>query len=321
MTSLWVTETLIGHSCLSRVVYDEGYIYYGTWKSESLPGLFLCFSALDDSTDMTKEEKSPIWKVEHAGGFYWSEANVDGGYVLFGSEDGKSGYLDPSEGADIFSCMKGADFVASQKTNSLSPVLDQEEILGDIRSGVVYDPQTDAYYFTSRAGALYKKKLKADGTFDNLTGSAESLQLGGATTGTPTIHQGKIYLGIQGPTPFGDTGHAIVIIDSESMTKEDSAPTPGFVQSEMILTQGMEEDGTLYLYMTYNQLPGGIYVMEIGDQGGRKAIRTTGAGHYFNPPKTMQNYGISTLEVDEGGNLYYKNDSCNVMSIKKAIFI
>jgi hypothetical protein len=321
MTSLWVTEKLTGYSCLSRVVYDEGYIYYGTWKSESLPGLFLCFAATDDNPTLTTEKKEPTWKVEHAGGFYWSEANVDGDYVLFGSEDGKSGYLDPSVGAHIFSCMKGADFVATQKTNSASPVLDQEEILGDIRSGVVYDALTDAYYFTSRAGALYKKKLNTNGTFNNLTGLSESIQLGGATTGTPTIYQGKIYLGIQGPTPFGDTGHGIIIIDSESMTEEDRAPTPGFVQSEMVLTKGMEKGGTLYLYMTYNQLPGGIYVMEIGEEAGKKVILASGSGDYFNPPKTMENYGISTLEEDEDGNLYYKNDSCNVMSIKKAIFI
>lgn len=82
----------------------------------------------------------------------------------------------------------------------------------------------------------------------------------------------------------------------------------------------MEEGGTLYLYMTYNQLPGGIYVMEIGNQAGKKVIHKAGSGHYFNPPKAMQNYGISTLEEDEDGNLYYKNDSCNVMSIKKTIF-
>jgi hypothetical protein len=104
-----------------------------------------------------------------------------------------------------------------------------------------------------------------------LTGLSESIQLGGVTTGTPTIHQGKIYLGIQGPTPFGDTGHAIIIIDSESMTEEDRAPTPGFVQSEMVLTNSMEKGGTLYLYMTYNQLPGGIYVMEIGEDAGKKS--------------------------------------------------
>jgi hypothetical protein len=73
--------------------------------------------------------------------------------------------------------------------------------------------------------------------------------------------------------------------------------------------------------MTYNQLPGGIYVMEIGEEAGKKVILASGSGDYFNPPKTMENYGISTLEEDEDGNLYYKNDSCNVMSIKKAIFI
>jgi outer membrane protein assembly factor BamB len=321
MTSLWVTESLIGQSCLSRVVYDEGYIYYGTWKSETLPGLFLCYNATDDNPYTPTESKPPTWKVEHAGGFYWSEANVEGNYVLFGSEDGNSGSLVLSPGADIFSCQKGRDFSEERKPLGASPVIDQETILSDVRSGVVYDGTTDAYYFTSRAGTLYKKELNSDGTFISLADSLQSVELGGGTTGTPTVNQGKIYLGIQGPTLFGDTGHAIKIIDGKSMTLDDSGPTPGFVQSEMVLMKSMEEGGTLYLYMAYNQLPGGIYVMEIGDQAGKKVIRATGSGNYFNPPKTMQNYGISTLEEDKQGNLYYKNDSCNVMAIKKAIFI
>lgn len=321
MKSLWVTESMLGHSCLSRVVYDQGYIYFGTWKSESTPGMFLCVSTQDDNPDNEVEIKTPIWQVEHQGGFYWSEANVQGRYVLFGSEDGKSGYLAPSASADIYSCLKGGDYIEQRKELGASPVVDQESILGDIRSGVVFDSVTEAYYFTSRMGTLYRKQLNPDGTFNLVNGYPQSVQLGGVTTGTPTVHLGKIYLGIQGPTPFGDAGHGIKIIDADTMAIEASGPTPGFVQSEMVLSQSMEKGGTLYLYMTYNQLPGGIYVMKIGDKAGKKTIIDTESGHYFTPPKAMQNYGISTLEEDEEGNLYYKNDSCYVMSIKKAIFI
>ncbi len=320
MTSLWITEKRIGYSCLSRVAYDEGYIYYGTWKSDTLPGMFLCYSAKDVNPGLPTEDKTPTWKVEHAGGFYWSEASVDGSYVLFGSEDGSSGQSVATTRAEIYSCLKGEDYLKKQSASGDSPVIDQEPIRGDIRSGVVYDAITNAYYFTSSSGTLYKKRLNPNGTFNHVEGTPESIELGGATTGTPTLSQGKIYLGIQGPSKFGDTGHAVKIIDGDSMAEEASAPTPGFVQSEMFLTQSMEEGGTLYLYMTYNQLPGGIYVMEIGDQAGKKVILSTGSNHYFTPPKAMQNYGISTLDVDEAGTLYYKNDSCNVMSIKKAIF-
>lgn len=321
MTSLWVTETLAGYSCLSRVVYDDGYLYYGTWKSEVLPGSFFCFAATDDNPNMSTETKAPIWQVKHAGGFYWSEASVAGDYVLFGSEDGSSGYLAPTASAHFFSCLKGGAFLEAGKSSGSSPIVDQQSILGDIRSGVVYDTKTDAYYFTTRVGTLYKRKLNPDGTFQAGEGLPLSVELGGVTTGTPIVDRGKIYLGIQGPTPFGDTGHAIKIIDGNTMTEEDSSPTPGFVQSEMILLPSMDARGTLYLYMTYNQLPGGLYVMEIGEQDGQKVIRQSSAGDYFTPPTSMENYGISTLEVDEEGNLYYKNDSCNVMAIKKAVFI
>jgi outer membrane protein assembly factor BamB len=320
MTSLWVTEKRIGYSCLSRVVYDQGYIYYGTWKSETLPGSFLCYSAIDENPDMKTENKTPTWKVEHAGGFYWSEACVEGRYVLFGSEDGNSGSINATASAEIYSCLKGEAFSKKRKPLGASPVIDQESIPGDIRSGVVYDTTTEAYFFTASSGTLYKKMLNPDGTFKNLERMPQTFELGGATTGTPTLSQGKIYLGIQGPSKFGDVGHAIKIIDAKTMTEDDSCPTPGFVQSEMVLLQSSKAEEVLYLYMTYNQLPGGLYGMEIREQDGKKIINKTGSGDYFIPPKAMQNYGISTLAVDSEGTLYYKNDSCNVMSIKKAIF-
>lgn len=320
MTSLWVTDTLTGQSCLARVTYDEGFIYYGTWKSEILPGMFLCYATTDDDPAATTESKTPIWQVSQKGGFYWSEASADGNYILFGSEDGNSGTIATTMDARIYSCLKGQDFINNNKTLKDSPIIDQVPIRGDVRSGVAYDDKTKAYYLTTAAGTLYKEKLNSDGTFKVLDGFPQSLELGGATTGTPTLDQGKIYLGIQGPLKFGDAGHAIKIIDGETMTVEDSCPTPGFVQAEMALVRSHKDVSTQYLYMTYNQLPGGIYVMEIHEQAGKKVIDRSGTGNYFTPPKNMQNYGISTLDVDEEGTLYYKNDSCNVMSIIKSVY-
>jgi hypothetical protein len=131
------------------------------------------------------------------------------------------------------------------------------------------------------------------------------------------VYKGKIYVGIQGASPFGTTGHMIKIIDGQTMSLDDSGTTPGFVQSEMVLSTAKEGAGTLYLYMTYNQLPGGLYMMEITqDTKGKKAINTAKSGNLFVPPASMQNYGISTLEVDSAGTLYYKNDSCTLMAVK-----
>lgn len=321
MTSLWVTEMLTGQSCLSRVVYDEGYIYYGTWKSEISPGMFLCFSTEDQIATNPSEIKKPVWRVEHNGGFYWSEACTDGEVVLFGSEDGAGGQLETEKEAYLFSCLKGATYVSAKKAADDSPIVDQEPIRGDVRSGIVFDSATNAYYFTTSPGKLYKRHIDSDGKILPASDTPQMIELGGVTTGTPTIADGKIYVGIQGPTKFGSTGHRVVIIDGATLTMDDSCETPGFVQSEMLLLQGKKEDGGLDLYMAYNQLPGGLYVVKINEAAGKKVILKEGTANYFIPPDNMQNYGISTLAVDDEDTLYYKNDSCFVMAIKKAIFI
>lgn len=327
MTSLWVTaptwsgDQKLGLSCLASVIYDDGYIYHGTWNTDTSNGYFYCYDTQDSSPSETGEAKLPTWAVEHPGGFYWSEAEASGEYVLFGSEDGYSGSLSSEATGGIYSCLKGGDFVALGKTRSDSPVVDLDEVKGDVRSGVVYDNQTQAYYFTTRPGTLYKRTLNTDGTFANSTEAASSLALGGITTGTPTVYEGKVYIGTQGATPFGKTGHTVKIIDGASMIVESSGSTPGFVQSEMVLSTAKDGTavgtGALYLYMTYNQLPGGLYMMKITETAeGKKIVDVAESGNLFTPPSGMQNYGVSSVVADEEGNLYYKNDSCTLMAIK-----
>ena len=323
MTSLWVTKPAWtgaqkpGLSCLSRVTYENGYIYYGTWNTDDTNGYFYCYNAADLDSLTATETKSPVWMVEHKGGFYWSEAKVSGDYVLFGSEDGNLGYLDGTPTADIYTCLAGTAFEGAGKSFGQTPVVDSFLVNGDIRSSAVYDSDTAAFYFTSRPGNLYKITLNPDGTFADGVKTQTPLALGGVTTGIPTVYKGKIYVGIQGPSPFGTTGHMIKVIDGKTMTVDASGTTPGFVQSEMILSTAKEPAGTLMLYMTYNQLPGGIYMMKVTETTeGKKVIDAAGSGNLFVPPASMQHYGISTLEADGQGNLYYKNDSCTLMAVK-----
>jgi len=324
MTSLWITESDSGYSsqgyqnCFSKVEYDDGYIYFGTWQNYTTDGYFLCYSAVDQDKANTLEVKKSIWKVAHPGGFYWSDANAQGNSVVFGSEDNITDYNNPGTTASLFSCMKGGQFTALNLPATTSPVIDQATVVGDVRSGVSYDNATGAYYFTSRAGKLYKAVVRSDGTFDRGTfvgDSPASFSLDGDTTGTPTVYQGKVYVGVQGPTPFGASGHMVKIIDGASMTLDASCGTPGFVQSEMLLSTAQETAGKLYLYMTCNQLPGGIYYMEIRDNGGKKYFASTNATTLFTPLPSMQNYSISPLATDSAGTLYYKNDSCNVIAV------
>lgn len=313
MESLWITETLTGQSCLSRVVYDEGYIYFGTWRTETTAGKFLCYSAADENPAIGTEVKARTWEVSHTGGFYWAEAYAGGGRVVFGSEDGQNGFTSPT--AKLFSCMSGGDFKAAGLGPSDSPVLDDLTVTGDVRSGVVYDPGLDTYFFTSRAGILYKATLAADGTFPE-TGGLASLSLGGVTTGTPALWEGKLFFGVQGPTPYGATGHSLRVVDGQELVQTLSVPTPGFVQTEPLLSTARLASGRISLYMTYNQLPGGLFMVTLATGDGGLALDSSRTGTLFTPPQGMQNYGISTLAGDASGNLYYKNDACYLMAVK-----
>ena len=307
LESLWVYQDPYYGQPNSPITYHNGYIYTGFWTGDSNKANFVCLSATDEDISNKTEEKKATWTYTHEGGFYWAGCYANDDFVLVGTDDG---------------CKENED--GGSKFISFSPltgeILDQKTGLnGDIRSTVCYDKETDSYYFTSKGGSFYKAKVENSGKITDL----QEIKLGGASTSTPVVHNGRAYVGVRGTEQFGaNAGHSITVIDLSSMNIAYKLLTRGYPQTSGLLTTGYEkEDGYIYVYFVDNYEPGKIRVLK-DKQGQKKAIITRESEYeesddtnvLFTPKGQHANYAICSLICDEDGTIYFKNDSAYMMA-------
>jgi len=101
------------------------------------------------------------------------------------------------------------------------------------------------------------------------------------------------------------------------MTVKAECSIPGYAQGSAILSTAFEQTtGKLYLYTTYNNNPGGIYIIEITDSD--ETLSLIGSDLYV-PSVEMQNYCSSSLVCDLSGTIYHKNDSGYIMAVKREV--
>ncbi len=299
LESLWVTES-IGGQTISPITYYNGYIYTGTWKGETAVQNFACFSVTDEDPTNTLETKYATWLIPHAGGYYWTGAYVNNTCAVFGSDDGTSGSTSPT--ATLYS--------VNSITGSIIDRID--DIIGDIRSCVVYN--NGRVYFTTKGGYLYSVGLNSNGTFDH--DSVKYISIGSMSTSTPVIYKNRLYVGCSGKGYDwdGDSGSGIAVVDV-SGGKLDmiyKASTPGYPQAGPLVSTAYEKStGKIYVYTTYNNNPGGIYL--IVDSVGQTEPSENN-GDLFIPDQKQ--YCISTICADSDGTLYYKNDSGYIFAVK-----
>ncbi len=297
LESVWVSEK-IGGQTLCPITYHDGYIFAGTWNAEQSDGVYFALSTTDDDENKTDEIKKPIWKVKHKGGFYWAGSYATDKYVIFGSDDG---------------CDEG-DYRANAALYSVEPdtgrIIDKiDQIRGDLRSTIAYDPETDCIYCTTKGGLFIKVHVNSDGTFDRST--YKTVELGGMCTGTPIIYKGIAFIGSSGAQQFANFGHSYKVVDVETMEIIATDNTiPGYVQTSALLSKAYEDNGKVYVYLTYNYPPGGIYVLEYDIKD-----RTIKGSHLFVPEIENQQYCICSIVCDSEGTMYYKNDSGYMMAV------
>lgn len=311
LESLWISEqTDVGGQTLAPITYKDGKIYTGSWSSEVGEGEYFCISVTDENVETEDEVKLRDWSLSHTGGFYWAGAYVTDNYAIFGGDDGAAATTQ-SDSAILYS--------VNPQTGE---VLDKlENLHGDIRSSVVYDASSDRVYFTTKGGMLYQIKVNADGTFDDE--SLKGLDMGGASTATPIVYDGIVYTGIQSGANLPETikvdGPVYVAVDAGNMQVLAAIPVPAYAQANGLLSSAYKEDGKAYIYTTYNNIPGGIYVIESVknvDESGVVTITATGSDLYI-PGEEMQNYCLSSLICDADGTIYYKVDSGYIVALRK----
>ena len=319
LESLWLYTDPLGGQPNCPITVSNGYAYTGFWNSEIKDASFVCLSLTDEVPASKLEAKAETWRYVQKGGFYWAGAYVCSDYVLVGTDDGAAGYtsatanlllLDPKSGK-LLDSMGG--------------------FTGDIRCSICYDTATKAFYFDSKGGYFYRVRVQkdADGAW-KLTDRAE-LSIGGMSTSTPVIANGRAYIGVSGKGQFTEySGHNITVIDLSGLSVAYTAQTQGYPQTSGLLTTGYGNYN--YVYFLDNFIPGKLRVLRdktgqtevtyttierVGEGKNEKTYTTAYA--LFTPTEEQMQYCICSPIVDENGTLYFKNDSGYLMAYGSAV--
>ena len=330
LESLWLYRDPLGGQPNCPLVYHNGYLYTGFWNSETENANFVCLSTTDEDPDNSMERKLSTWRYTSTGGFYWTGAYVSDNYVLVGTDDGETGYTTG------YAKFLSLDPLTGQLLDSIS--LPHP---GDVRSSSAFVPEengTGTAYFTTKGGYFYAVHTEQDGTFTS--GSFRSLRLYNyaddaenppMSTSTPTIYNGRAYVGVSGVgqfTPY--SGHNIAVIDLASMSIVYTVRTQGYPQTSGLLTTAYagSEDGAIYVYFFDNYMPGKLRVLrdrpgqtepdlltqETTYDGG-KAVTYNTPSVLFTPSGAQAQHAICSPIVDENGVIYFKNDSAYLMAV------
>ena len=317
LESLWVYTDELGGQPNCPITYKNGYVYAGFWNSETKDANFVCINTIDEKHDETNEAKYASWSYTRTGGFYWAGAYATDQFVVVGTDDGTSGTDSETASLLVFDRLTGE-------------LIDHHDgIRGDIRSNISHDPSSDRVFFTSKGGVLCNAKI--DWSTGKITDFKQTVITNAAgsqyamSTSTPSVYNGRIYIGVSGNAQFGDnSGHTIAVYDLNSdgsMTKAYAYALIGYPQtSAMVTTAYASTDGYVYIYLPYNATPCGVSVLK--DRKGQTAPLTTtdsGYSEVFTPVGVLAQYGICSTVADEYGTIYYKNDSCYVMAITSKI--
>lgn len=314
LKSIWVYKDELGGQPNTTITYYDGCVYAGFWGAETRDANFVCLTTTDPNSKKPTEAKKAKWTYTVKGGFYWAGCYASKNFVLVGTDDGESGYDSQTSNLLCF----------NPKTGKL---LDKESGLnGDIRSNVAYDKATDRYYFASKGGTFYSVKVSAAGKISDL----KSVELGGMSTSTPSVYNGRAYVGVAGAGQFTKySGHNITVIDLNKWEIAYQAMTMGYPQTSGLVSTGYESaDGSVYVYFFDNYTPGKLRIIK--DKPGQKKVERISTDYIegedescadilFTPKGAQAQYAICSPIVDEYGTIYFKNDSAHIMALGSKI--
>lgn len=125
-------------------------------------------------------------------------------------------------------------------------------------------------------------------------------------TSTPTICQGRIYVG-----GIADNTGIVSIMDAGQMKVIRTIRGAGHaeIKSSPLLSTRGNADGTVFVYVTANSLPGGIYYFTDNKKTTADTLQTL-----FEPNSAKQ-FCMSSVTAGSDGTLYYSNDSGTFFAI------
>ncbi|MCL6635150.1 MAG: PQQ-binding-like beta-propeller repeat protein [Peptococcaceae bacterium] len=266
------------------LLYDDGYLYLGSWKGGStVKGRYYKIDASDgDVTTFTPPDNGD--------GFYWAGAAVVGNYLVFGGDISKVFVVNKSN----------MNSVASYN------IKNNEASAAEIRSSILYrdipDTNNDKIYFTDKGGFLWCLSLdSSNGTLNHLW--HQSI---GYSTSTPVYYDGKIYVG---KGSVGSSGGAVYCVDADTGTVNWSYTGPGDTLGGVQSSPVVYYDGTnKYIYFTTNCTSGKGYC--IRDDGNSASLIWSSPSSPPNNSFTLQGMAASGEYVVWGndlGTIYFAN--------------
>ena len=328
LDSLWIYHNPRKGQPNCPLVYHDGYLYTGFWLGETSKADFVCLSVADEDPTDPMEEKLATWTYTQLGGFYWAGAYVSDTALVVGTDDGQAGYTKGY--AQILSLDPKTGFLKDAVTMPFR---------GDIRNSVTW--YQGNCYFTSKGGYFARIGLNEDGTFTEnslrtlkLYNYADDAANPAMSTSTPTIYNGRAYVGVSGVGQFAAySGHNITVIDLGGWDIAYTVRTQGYPQTSALLTTAYEaETGAVNVYFFDNFTPGklrmltdrpgqtepDVTVVERYTDGGKTTDYET-AYVLFTPSGAQMQYAICSPIVDDYGTIYFKNDSAYLMALTSTI--
>lgn len=273
LESLWVYTDENGGQAQSPMAYSDGKVYVGFGYGKEYA--FVCLNATDGSL---------LWREVDSQGYYWAGAVVAGDYVICGNENGT---------------------VTSR--NKLTGELICELSVGEkVRSSICYDG--GRIFFTAYNARLCWADLNTEtGELTNLS-KVDCSAYGTNSTSTPVVYDGIAYIGVGG----WSGNKSVVAVDTGTGSILWNVDEPAYPQCSILLSTAYAEDGYVYLYVTYNNTPGGIHVIKAKTDGS-EAVQES-----LYDASGYENYCICSVIAGSDGTLYYKNDTGCIFALSKA---
>ena len=289
LDSVWVFADALGGQNNTPITYYDGYVYTGYWNGEAKDGNFVCVNAATGEL---------VWSKTTLGGHYWSGAVVVGDAVIFGSDDGASGW----EGDSHL-------YAVNRLTGEMITDITLTG-MGDQRSTIAYSAEKGRVYFTTKNGYIASAAVNpTTGALSDL----KSTKIASQATATPVVYGDKVYVGAGGGMQLGSTNGNLFAVDANTLDYLYEVPLRGYPQGSILIsTAYMAETGKLYCYATYNSQPGGMTLIKIDPNG--TTVNSIELEEIYDAEKYPQYCLISPI-CGPDGTLYYRNDSATLIAL------
>jgi outer membrane protein assembly factor BamB len=234
---------------------------------------------------MTAEDGTERWTRNSSTkvGYYRAGAAIIGQYLVYPDDAMHMTSVDKYDGTTV-------------------DEVDMADLLGigvarnEIRASVMYDPLSKRLYTATEDGYCISIGFKADGTFD--TSDAHKFDIGKSTS-TPTLYNGRVYVGTGTFTGHGE----LYCLNAEDLTQVWNYTPNGGVQASPVISTAYDDgDGEVYIYFTTNILNGTAYCLKDYTGNTEAELQWT-----YQPQTEHNEYTLPGVTIKDG-RIFYGND-------------